>query len=59
MLENYTDKISEQGLQSRWMQEMLKNEGQVDSSAEDTAKIPTWDQVVTEKGELNMTIVTE
>ncbi|KAJ6300460.1 hypothetical protein OIU76_021285 [Salix suchowensis] len=47
-----TDK---QGPQSRWVQEVLKNEGHVTPSPEVITGVPSWRTVVNERGEVNMT----
>uniref|UniRef100_A0A6N2NIZ2 Uncharacterized protein n=1 Tax=Salix viminalis TaxID=40686 RepID=A0A6N2NIZ2_SALVM len=47
-----TDK---QGPQSRWVQEVLKNEGHVKPSPEVITGVPSWRTVVNERGEVNMT----
>ncbi|XVF38077.1 hypothetical protein REPUB_Repub20aG0066700 [Reevesia pubescens] len=43
------------GAQSRWVQEVLKNEGHVSQSPDVLIRIPSWGTVVNEKGELNVT----
>ncbi|KAF9664732.1 hypothetical protein SADUNF_Sadunf16G0048700 [Salix dunnii] len=47
-----TDK---QGPQSRWVQEVLKNEGHVTPSPEVITGVPSWRTIVNERGEVNMT----
>jgi hypothetical protein len=47
-----TDK---QGPQSRWVQEVLKNEGHVTPFPEVITRVPSWRTIVNERGEVNMT----
>lgn len=47
-----TDK---QGPQSRWVQEVLKNEGHVTPLPEVITRVPSWRTIVNERGEVNMT----
>ncbi|KAK4798460.1 hypothetical protein SAY86_030786 [Trapa natans] len=60
VLENYPSKkkVSEnenQEPQSRWVQEVLKNESQVPSSIECSVQVPSWDKIVNDKGEMAVT----
>lgn len=60
VLENYrsSKKASDndkQGPQSRWVQEVLKNEGQVPHSIEFSVQVPSWDKIVNDKGEMTVT----
>ncbi|XVF56139.1 hypothetical protein PTKIN_Ptkin06aG0092900 [Pterospermum kingtungense] len=54
VLENYggpgKNLENQNGVQSRWVQEVLKDEGRVSPSP-----IPSWDTIVNDKGELNIT----
>nr|TKR84091.1 uncharacterized protein D5086_0000261240 [Populus alba] len=47
-----TDK---QGPQSRWVQEVLKNEGHVTPLPGVITRVPSWRTIVNERGEVNMT----
>ncbi|KAK4783571.1 hypothetical protein SAY86_007945 [Trapa natans] len=56
VLENYPSKKKgseneKQEPQSRWVQEVLKNESQVPSSIECSVQVPSWDKIVNDKGE--------
>ncbi|CAM8893069.1 unnamed protein product [Rhodiola kirilowii] len=42
--------------QSRWVQEVLKVEGHVSASSDPIVRIPSWKMIVTESGELNVTM---
>lgn len=59
VLENYgscrkgSDNDKE-GPHSRWVEEVLKNEGHVNPSVEVAVKVPSWDKIVNEKGEMTM-----
>lgn len=60
VLENYGSckKGSEndnQGPQSRFVQEVLKNEGQGPPSVEFAVEVPSWDKIVNGKGEMIVT----
>ncbi|KAK4755405.1 hypothetical protein SAY87_009162 [Trapa incisa] len=60
VLENYPSKKKgseneNQEPQSRWVQEVLKNEGQVPSSIECSVQVPSWDKIVNDKGEMAVT----
>jgi hypothetical protein len=41
--------------QSRWVQEVLKNEGHV-SSLDITMRLPSWRTILNDKGEVNLTL---
>ncbi|XP_021281775.1 uncharacterized protein LOC110414724 isoform X2 [Herrania umbratica] len=43
------------GAQSRWVQEVLKNEGHVSPSPDVLIRVPSWGAIVNDKGELNVT----
>ncbi|XWS59128.1 hypothetical protein CRYUN_Cryun08bG0095500 [Craigia yunnanensis] len=43
------------GAQSRWVQEVLKNEGHVSPLPDVLITVPSWGTIVNEKGELNVT----
>ncbi|PKI40066.1 hypothetical protein CRG98_039519 [Punica granatum] len=60
VLENYASgkksaENDKQGPQSRWVQEVLKNEGHVPPSIEYAVNVPSWDKIVNEKGEMILT----
>ncbi|RWW63183.1 hypothetical protein BHE74_00029655, partial [Ensete ventricosum] len=46
---------SEEGTQSRWVQEVLKTEGHVSPSPFVVARVPSWKSIVNDRGELNLT----
>ncbi|CAD5177193.1 unnamed protein product [Musa acuminata subsp. malaccensis] len=46
---------SEEGTQSRWVQEVLKTEGHVSPSPFVMARVPSWKSIVNDRGELNLT----
>ncbi|WOK94081.1 hypothetical protein Cni_G02783 [Canna indica] len=46
----------EQAIQSRWVQEVLKTEGHVAPSPFIMTRIPSWKNIVNDKGELNLTV---
>ncbi|XP_030515184.2 protein SEMI-ROLLED LEAF 2 [Rhodamnia argentea] len=62
VLENYghAKKVSEdpnkQGSENRWVQEVLKHEGHVSASPEVTIRVPSWKNLVNDKGEVNATV---
>ncbi|KAI3409223.1 uncharacterized protein J3R85_019581 [Psidium guajava] len=62
VLENYghAKKASEdpnkQGSENRWVQEVLKHEGHVSASPEVTIRVPSWKNLVNDKGEVNATV---
>ncbi|KAF5737694.1 hypothetical protein HS088_TW13G00582 [Tripterygium wilfordii] len=41
--------------QSRWVQEVLKNEGHVSPSQDVLIRVPSWRTIVNEKGDINVT----
>ncbi|KAK6289723.1 hypothetical protein POUND7_001264 [Theobroma cacao] len=43
------------GAQSRWVQEVLKNEGHVSPSPDVLIRVPSWGAIVNDKGEPNVT----
>lgn len=42
--------------QSRWVQEVLKNEGHVSSSPDVTMRLPSWRTILNDKGEVNVSL---
>ncbi|XVE75621.1 hypothetical protein DITRI_Ditri12bG0107900 [Diplodiscus trichospermus] len=60
VLENYGSSRknleNRNGTQSRWVQEVLKNEGQVSPSPDVLTTVPSWGAIVNDKGELNVTV---
>ncbi|KAE8098791.1 hypothetical protein FH972_016828 [Carpinus fangiana] len=42
--------------QSRWVQEVLKNEGHVSSSPDVSMRLPSWRTILNDKGEVNVTL---
>lgn len=60
VLENYEgpQKNSEDGnsSESKWVEEVRKTEGQASPSLDSMAKIPSWKEIVNDKGELNPSI---
>ncbi|XP_047330036.1 protein SEMI-ROLLED LEAF 2-like isoform X2 [Impatiens glandulifera] len=60
ILENYggsgkDSKVSENANQSNWVDEVQKIEGYVSPSPE-IGRVPSWDMILNEKGEINMTV---
>ncbi|OMO71295.1 Armadillo-type [Corchorus capsularis] len=57
VLENYEDprKNSKNLDGTRWVQEVLKDEGHVSPSPDVLARVPSWGKIVNDKGELDVT----
>ncbi|KAJ8755585.1 hypothetical protein K2173_022164 [Erythroxylum novogranatense] len=63
VLENYGGKdknldnlgTEKQGSQCRWVQEVLKTKGHMPPSADAFSKVPSWETIFNEKGEINVT----
>ncbi|KAK4800064.1 hypothetical protein SAY86_025429 [Trapa natans] len=60
VLENYEtfrkgSDSDRQGSQSQWVHEVSKTEGHVHPSVEFAVKVPSWDKIVNEKGEMIVT----
>ncbi|XP_019077475.1 protein SEMI-ROLLED LEAF 2 isoform X4 [Vitis vinifera] len=53
ILENYLN-VNKPGAQNRWVQEVLKVEGHVSPSPEVTMRVLSWNTIVNEKGEVNV-----
>lgn len=59
VLENYgghkADKQILESSEHRWVQEVQKNEGHVSPSQDTTIMVPSWRNIVNDKGELILT----
>ncbi|KAJ9695796.1 hypothetical protein PVL29_010994 [Vitis rotundifolia] len=53
ILENYLN-VNKPGAQNRWVQEVFKVEGHVSPSPEVTMRVLSWNTIVNEKGEVNV-----
>lgn len=56
VLENYGSPAkSSDNLNNRWVQEVQRDEGHISSSSVVTMRIPSWREIVTERGEVDLT----